>query len=259
MYSKDLLVENLVEMSELVDHRYKKQAYHHAAEVLENMPEEEYETRSTFIDIYGIGKGINEKVLTFRVSGHIAKLDELRQESAETLDPRLYKVRKSYITKRIPLAQASKYIEEVKSLNTLGVELWVAGSVRRQKALIADIDMVCLAKDEETYNTFLDILGSHYNVISRGGYKASFMLDRVNNIQLDIILTNKEELPFQMLYLTGSKDFNLICRRRAKDLGLKLNQVGLFNRETEEPVEDLTSEKDVLEYLGMRYVEPKNR
>lgn len=257
MFTKSLFVEELQELSTLVGHQYKARAYAHAAKVFSEMSEEEFNTRVSFIDIFGIGRSINDKASEFKATGKLKKLEEARAEVAGELDPKLYKVRKSYITKRIPLEKATKYVDMIQALAFEGIQLTVAGSVRREKSMIADIDMVCLATAED-YEKFLDKLAQLFDTISRGEYKASFMIDRANNIQLDIILTNEEEYPYQMLYLTGSKEYNIKMRHQAKVKGLKLNQTGLV-RPDGSKVKGITTEQGVTAYLGIGYVEPKYR
>lgn len=256
---KSLVEQTFNELSVLEGHQYKSRAYHNAYEVIANMSEEEFSSRNTFIDIYGIGRGINDKIYEIRTTSCCKRLEELRKESSDLLDNRLYKVRKGFITKRIPLVEASEYVDEIKTL--IGSEnsnITIAGSVRRRKSLIADIDLIFYGNDD-LFNEKLDILGEHYETLSRGEYKASYLIDKSRNIQLDIIHTSEEEFPFQLLYLTGSKEFNIRMRGIAKSKGYTLNQKGLFNIITGERVDGLKTEESIFAYLGMNYTLPQNR
>jgi DNA polymerase beta len=78
-------------------------------------------------------------------------------------------------------------------------------------------------------------------------------------IQVDIRYVNGKEYPFALLYFTGSRTFNIIIRRKAIKMGLKLNEYGLADKEGK--FIDLKSEKAILDYLGMKkkYYHPKNR
>ena len=61
-----------------------------------------------------------------------------------------------------------------------------------------------------------------------------------------------------MLYATGSKGFNIIMRKKAKEMKMLLNQDGLFDRETNKPI-PTANEHDIFETLGMDYKEPWER
>lgn len=247
------LIEALYELSKLEGHQFKSRAYYKAAGELNRLTEEEYQSRTDFTDIPGVGSGINEKILIFKSSGSIPKLNELRKDCHECLDDKLYKVRKTYITRRIPYHEAMGHLTHLRELFP-SINLTPAGSLRREKDLIGDIDVIV---DIEDYKFVIDNLPSEYNLISSGPYKTSFMIDKVNNIQVDIIGVPKEEFPFQLLYMTGSMEFNIRMRAKAKSMGRKLNQTGIWMND--ERVQGFTTEKHIFEFLRMDYVEPKDR
>lgn len=258
--TKELLVDSFSELSELEGHQFKSRAYRRACEVLSKMSEEEFDKRTTFIDIFGIGRGINDKVQEFRQTKTIKKLQQLRDETKDFLDREQYKVRKSFITKRIPLEEAFVYSDKIGELITeLDIKYRFAGSLRRGKKLIADIDVVVICSQAE-FGHLLNRLNQQFNLISAGDYKASYMIDSVNKIQLDIIRSTEEEFPFQLFYLTGSKEFNIKMRGLAKSKGYRLNQTGFYDTDTNERVAGVfRSEKGIFNFLGIDYVEPYNR
>lgn len=247
------LIEALQELSKLEGHQFKSRAYYKAAGELSRLTEEEYQTRTNFMDIPGIGGGINDKILVFKSTGSIPKLNELRKDCHECLDDKLYKVRNTYVTRRISYNEAMNHVKYLEELYP-NVKITYAGSLRREKDLIGDIDIIV---SEEDYKVILGNLPKEYSVISSGPYKTSFMIDKVNNIQVDIIGVSEEEFPFQLLYLTGSKEFNIRMRARAKSFGHKLNQTGIWMNDKRVP--GFTTEKHIFEFLRMEYVEPKDR
>ena len=258
--TKELLVDSFSELSELEGHQFKSRAYRRACEVLSGMSEEEFDKRTTFIDIFGIGRGINDKVQEFRQTKTIKKLQQLREETKDFLNREQYKVRKSFITKRIPLEVACEYAYKVERLIfDLGLKTFFAGSLRRRKKLIADIDVIVICSQAE-FGHLLNNLNQQFSLISAGDYKASYMIDPINKIQLDIIRSNKEEFPFQLFYLTGSKEFNIKMRGLAKSKGYRLNQTGIYDTDTNERVSGIFNyEKEIFDFLGIDYVEPYNR
>lgn len=268
METKELVENVLNELATLEGHQYKSRAYKHAYEEIANMELEEFNSRTSFIDIYGIGRGINDKINEVRSTGTCKRLRELREESKESLAPELYKVRKSFITKRIPYETAIGYVNKLFDFvlsRNFDVKLEVAGSIRRQKSLIADIDIVATCTmDEfrflcnELVNYYNFILGKDNVVISRGGYKMSFLIDDVNNIEVDLIHATEEDHAFQVLYLTGSKEYNIKMRGIAKSKGYLLNQKGIF-LDGERINQEFRTDEDIFNFLGIPYVEPKNR
>lgn len=80
-------------------------------------------------------------------------------------------------------------------------------------------------------------------------------------VHVDIrIIDNAAHFPYALLYFTGSKKFNIHIRNIAKNMNLKLNEYGLYHRDTGEHIEKkLSSEKAIMEYLEMKYIEPTNR
>lgn len=254
-----LSINALFELGNLESEFFKSRAYKNAVYsikdyVLNNSVQKFYDL-SDYSILPKIGSGINSKLIELKSTGKIMKLDELRVNNLTELDSKLYKVRKGYITKRIPYQVAkSLYIELTKGWKTE-----CAGSLRRKSELIGDIDILISNND---FNNFIEsLIRNNYRVISRGEYKTSIMIDEVNNTQVDIISVTKEEFPYQLLYLTGSQSFNIELRRLAKEKGMKLNQYGLWYKDSDgnELSYMANSEIDIFNYLGINYVEPENR
>jgi len=81
-------------------------------------------------------------------------------------------------------------------------------------------------------------------------------------IQIDIRYFIQSEYPYALMHFTGNYLFNTIIRSKAKEMGMKLNEYGLYNIKNEKQVNiDIKTEKDIIDYLGMdkKYYNPKNR
>jgi DNA polymerase beta len=76
--------------------------------------------------------------------------------------------------------------------------------------------------------------------------------------RIDIRCFNREEYPAAVLYFTGSKNFNVLVRQKAKGLGYSLNEYGLVNNDNGE-LRHLKSEEELFEILGIPYLEPTER
>lgn len=264
IFSLNGCIGQLVELSELESHEYKSRAYKNAAEELEyeyTGYEDDFQKCEDFTWIDGIGSGINLKIMEYKVNGIITKLQTLRAESCDKLDPRFYKVREGFITRKITLQEAHGYLIWMVNAGILNENQYtVAGSFRRGKSYVGDLDILV---DEYEYDRIVTLLSNHgVRCISQGEYKSQFMIDSANNVPMDIIKTGNKDFSFQLLYLTGSREMNIKMRRKAKDLGMLLNQYGLYDIETGESVFDdsfIPTEQDIFEQLGMKYVSPQFR
>jgi DNA polymerase/3'-5' exonuclease PolX len=251
----------LSEIGYLEENQYKTRAYNNAARILKGLSDEEFEVRDAFDDFYGIGTGINSKILEFKATGTISKLAELKAETPSGLDPRFYKVREGgLITRRISYEEASEKVKELIGLFNFEFHYDLGGSLRRKNFLIGDIDLLV---EKRRYKSIIRILSKqNFDKLRQGDYECSYLIDQFNNIQLDVMTTNKIEYPFQLLYITGSKWFNIKVRKRAKELGYVLNQKGLFkdgHRKRFKGNQNFKTEEDILSFLGLEYVKPEDR
>lgn len=80
-------------------------------------------------------------------------------------------------------------------------------------------------------------------------------------LKVDFFITNKKELPYAVLYVTGSRNFNIKMRQSAKKKGYVLNQKGLFKKEDDEQKKSIPAktEKDIFDFLNVKYIEPSDR
>jgi len=145
-------------------------------------------------------------------------------------------------------------LKEVKKMPGI-LRAEVAGSVRRCKEIIHDIDIVASAESgvEKIMDRFTRLPGVE-EVIAKGETKSSVRLS--SGIQVDLRVVGDREYPYALLYFTGSKEHNTMLRGIAKDKGLKLNEYGLFRGEKAVPCKD---EAGIYKALGMEYIPPELR
>jgi DNA polymerase (family 10) len=134
----------------------------------------------------------------------------------------------------------------------------VAGSLRRMKPLVNDIDIIASVKGGKGRDILLKFTKSQYvkRVISIGDTKAMIVLK--NGIQADLRTVKPEEYYTALQYFTGSKEHNIQLRAIAKDKGYLLSEYGLFIRDTEERIE-ISSEQELYGKLGVQYPDPTKR
>ncbi len=160
-------------------------------------------------------------------------------------------------TKRIPLGTAWPVAKEiVMALESLPEveKISAAGSLRRMKVTIGDIDILVASKKPEVVMDCFVRLPSVSEVSLRGPTKASVILH--NGLQVDLRVLEPSRYGSLLQYFTGSKTHNIALREVALDMGLSLSEYG-FKRDGEEIL--CPEEEDVYHILGMDWIPPELR
>lgn len=105
-------------------------------------------------------------------------------------------------------------------------QLEAAGSYRRGKETVGDLDFLVTAEDVAAVMDRLGEFGGVTQVIARGETKMSVRLR--SGMQVDLRVVPSESFGAALQYFTGSKEHNVVVRGLAKDRGLKLNEYGVF-------------------------------
>ena len=148
-----------------------------------------------------------------------------------------------------------KHFEALKGLYE-NIEL--AGSLRRRKETIGDIDILISAKKEnwpKLHQHFITYAGVK-EVLLSGETKSSVVLQEGR--QVDLRTVEPHQWGAALQYFTGSKEHNVRLRDIAKAIGLKLSEYGLFKSDTEERIGGST-EEEIYELLGMEWIPPEIR
>jgi DNA polymerase (family 10) len=136
-----------------------------------------------------------------------------------------------------------------------------AGSLRRWKEVIGDIDFLVSSRNPAAVIGFFVAQPGVQTVLAHGDTKASVIV--AGGIQADLRVVSDAEYPFALAYFTGSKEHNIVMRQRAIARGLRLNEYGLFrsSEETRDPAlrVDCREERDIFGNLGLAYVPPELR
>src|SRR4030095_8037922 len=113
-----------------------------------------------------------------------------------------------------------RILEQVQKVCGL-LQACIAGSLRRRKEIIHDVDVLVAAKSgvEKIMADFTRLKGVE-SVLAQGETKSSVRLS--SGLQVDLRIVEEREYPFALLYFTGSKEHNTLLRGLAKDRGLKL-------------------------------------
>jgi DNA polymerase (family X) len=144
------------------------------------------------------------------------------------------------------------------------VRLQVAGSLRRRRETIGDIDMVASVDDsagDEVRREIMDVFTSQPSVqaiTGKGETKSSVVLR--SDMNMDLRLVNDSQFPYTLHHFTGSKEHHISLRRRALSMGMTINDYGLFRgKEPHLELIPCKDEVDIYAALGMDYIEPEMR
>jgi len=136
-----------------------------------------------------------------------------------------------------------------------------AGSVRRFKEIIGDIDLLASSRKPARVIDFFTSQPGVEGVSAKGDTKASVILQ--GGIQSDLRVVSDAEFPFALAYFTGSKEHNIVMRQRAIERGLRLNEYGLFKskEETRDPklLVPCRTEEEIYQKLDLPYIPPELR
>jgi len=136
-----------------------------------------------------------------------------------------------------------------------------AGSVRRFKEIIGDVDFLVSSKHPAKVIEHFTGQPGVVTVSAKGGTKASVILE--GGIQADLRVVSDAEFPFALAYFTGSKEHNIVMRQRAIERDLRLNEYGLFKskEETRDPklLVPCKTEEEIFQKLDLPYIPPELR
>jgi len=151
--------------------------------------------------------------------------------------------------------EAARLVAALESLGPkLITRLSIAGSLRRRKEVIKDIDIVAGSSKPAKVMDFFTALDGVEDIIAKGKTKSSVRL--ASGISSDLRLVPDAQFPYALLYLTGSKEHNIALRTRAKTKIFKINEYGLFRGTRKIACKD---EAAIYKKLGLAYIPPELR
>ena len=129
----------------------------------------------------------------------------------------------------------------------------VAGSLRRRKEVVKDMDLVASGKP----GPLMDAVAAHplvEEITARGDTKLTAHLR--SGLNLDLRVVPDKSFPYTLQHFSGSKEHNIALRALAQKKGLKSNEYGLFKGEKNIPCKE---EKDIYKKVGLAYIPPELR
>jgi len=198
-------------------------------------------------------RGIDDLEKSAR-EGRLRQVPHIREKTEKNILKGLETVRKG--RDRMPLGRALPVAEEIVELlkrNAPVKQIAVAGSIRRRRETIRDIDIIVTSKDPvKTMDVFAGLPGVA-RVLAKGSTKSSIELN--DGIQVDLRVVDDGSYGAAIMYFTGSKSHNIRLREFAVRKGLKINEYGIYREKTGELLGGKT-EEEMYMVLGMKYIEP---
>lgn len=198
-----------------------------------------------------------EKLEQAAKNGKIRKLSGFGEKSEEDILMGLELVKKGQERKLmgVILPYARELVQKIKKIpGVQRVEL--AGSLRRRRETVKDIDILALAKDGKKVMDAFVKLPDIDKVVAKGDTKSAVILKMGLNCDLRVLAP--EVYGAGLVHFTGSKEHNVALRTLAIKKGLKLDEYGLFNNKTGKNLA-CKSEEEVYDKLGMQYIPPEMR
>lgn len=146
--------------------------------------------------------------------------------------------------------EIKKQLEEFSGVERVDL----AGSTRRGKETIGDIDILAIANQPKKVVDFFVSLPQIKKIIAKGPTKGAVILK--SDIDCDLRVLKKESYGSALMYFTGSKAHNIRIRKLAQEKGWKLSEYGLFKEKKRIAGK---TEKEVYKKLGLDFIEPELR
>jgi DNA polymerase (family 10) len=209
-----------------------------------------------------LGVDTIEKLEAACKKGKVAELDGFGEKTQANILEGIERKRTYASKHRLSdaLSAAEPLLENLRAHSDV-IRCSAAGSLRRFKEIIGDIDLLASSKKPNGVIEFFVSQPGIVKVLAKGETKASVILE--GGIQCDLRVVSDREFPFALAYFTGSKEHNIVMRQRAIARGLRLNEYGLFkSKEETRDVKLLVpckTEEDIFAKLDLPFVPPELR
>lgn len=131
-----------------------------------------------------------------------------------------------------------------------------AGSYRRGRETVGDLDLLVVASDRGAVMDHLESYAGRTQTIMRGDTKISIRVGKA--FQVDMRVVDAEQFGAALQYFTGSQAHNVHVRKTAKEQGFKINEYGVFRTDDDSRVAGAT-ESGVYEAIGLPWIDPELR
>ena len=134
----------------------------------------------------------------------------------------------------------------------------VAGSIRRVRELIKDIDLVVMTETAQTVAEYLKTFPGNIETVAWGAEKVTFKYGALQAVNVDVRFFSPTEFISGLVHFTGSKGHNVFLRQRAKEKGWKLSEYGLEDEQAG-VLQSFQTEEALYAALSLPYLTPELR
>ncbi|EST13516.1 DNA polymerase/3'-5' exonuclease PolX [Sporolactobacillus laevolacticus] len=149
--------------------------------------------------------------------------------------------------------QIARVLQSIEAVNRFSH----AGSLRRAKEKMKDLDFVVETTDPEKVAEELLARLQIHQVVGRGDAKMTIQLDDPNHVSVDFRFATTETYASMLLHFTGSKEHNVLLRRLAKERDEKISEYGVEREDGTTRV--FQSETEFYRYFGLNFIPPQAR
>ncbi len=161
---------------------------------------------------------------------------------------------------RLRIDQADHLVHRLRnhlSTCTAIEKLEFAGSYRRGRETVGDIDILVVSENHDAVMDRFGEFPAMSSIIGRGDTKMSIRVD--DQFQVDLRVVPRESFGAALQYFTGSKDHNVAIRGRARKLGMTVNEYGVAKLESPDDLFAGATEEELYKVLGLQWIAPELR
>ncbi len=198
-----------------------------------------------------------EELERFASEHKLSLLPGIKMKTEENILKGIQTLRKGM--ERKPLGRVLPIAEEIVGFlkkNAPVSRIDIAGSLRRWKDTIKDIDILATSPDPNVMMTVFTEMPNVKEVLSKGVTRSSIIIR--DGIQVDLRIVDNKSYGSALAYFTGSKNHNIRLREMAVKKGLKINEYGIFTQDDDKRLGG-DNEDDVYRILGIPYIPPELR
>jgi DNA polymerase (family X) len=191
--------------------------------------------------------------------GKVAELPRMGEKTAQNILSQIQAFRRKKSDQRTPLGAVLPIVDSIMSdlKATPGlIDLTAAGSLRRFRDTIGDIDLVGTSHEPATVIERFVALPRVREVLEKGPNKACVIVRE--GLQVDLRLVEPSQSGSALVHATGSKQHNIDLRMRAEKLGLSLSEYGIVDKQSG-VLEKFNTEQAFYERQGLQYIPPEIR
>ncbi|HIE36049.1 MAG TPA: DNA polymerase/3'-5' exonuclease PolX [Candidatus Omnitrophica bacterium] len=187
--------------------------------------------------------------------GKLKGLEGIREKTEENILRGIAFLKKGQSRTPLYLALniASNFIDILKKMKEVE-KIQCAGSLRRRKETIRDIDILIISKKSHLVMERFATLPFVKEVLAKGETKSSVVSKE--NIQVDLRVVERGSFGSALMYFTGSKEFNIKFRQLAMKRGFKINEYGVFKKDKKLAGK---TEEEIFSLMQMPYIIPELR